>query len=184
MSLNPPGNRPDSSVPGGDKPRPHEHQPSADTSVSLARRLSVFTGIRFIAVRIPKRLRKHQSGCTPHGIIFHMDALSSVVAMKVNCDVVISIMASGLYRLLGSKIEKGYETAKSKHIFHDRVNATVQVVVIENDISIQMQKRAHNPFLIADFPPYFSDIYQHIDNISSWCIQFGLVFLSLIVKLR
>jgi hypothetical protein len=80
---------------------------------------------------------------------FHMDALSSVVAMKVNCDVVLTVMASSLYRLLGTKVAQGYETAKSKHIFRDLVNATAQVVITENDISIQMQKRAHNPFLIA-----------------------------------
>ena len=80
---------------------------------------------------------------------FHMDALSSVVAMKVNCDVVLTVMASSLYRLLGSKMAEGYETAKSKHIFRDLINATAQVVITEKDISIRMQKRAHNPLLIA-----------------------------------
>ena len=33
---------------------------------------------------------------------FHMDALSSVVAMKVNCDLQLTLMASSLYRLLGN----------------------------------------------------------------------------------
>lgn len=80
---------------------------------------------------------------------FHMDALSSVVAMKVNCDVVLTVMASSLYRLLGTKVAEGYETAKSKHIFRDLINATAQVVIAESDISIQLQKRAHNPLLIA-----------------------------------
>jgi transposase len=80
---------------------------------------------------------------------FHMDALSSVVAMKVNCDVVLTVMASSLYRLLGSQVAEGYETAKSKHIFRDLINATAQVVITENDISIRLQKRAHNPLLIA-----------------------------------
>jgi transposase len=80
---------------------------------------------------------------------FHMDALSSVVAMKVNCDVVLTVMASSLYRLLGSQVAEGYETAKSKHIFHDLINATAQVVITESDISIRLQKRAHNPLLIA-----------------------------------
>ena len=32
---------------------------------------------------------------------FHMDALSSAVAMKVNCDLQLTLMASSLYRLLG-----------------------------------------------------------------------------------
>lgn len=80
---------------------------------------------------------------------FHMDALSSVVAMKVNCDVVLTVMASSLYRLLGSQVAEGYETAKSKHIFRDLINATAQVVMTESDISIRLQKRAHNPLLIA-----------------------------------
>lgn len=80
---------------------------------------------------------------------FHMDALSSVVAMKVNCDVMLTVMASSLYRLLGTKIGQGYETAKSKHIFRDLVNATAQVAIAENHISIHLQKRAHNPFLIT-----------------------------------
>jgi hypothetical protein len=80
---------------------------------------------------------------------FHMDALSSVVAMKVNCDVMLTVMASSLYRLLGTQIGQGYEIAKSKHIFRDLVNATAQVVLGEKEISIHMQKRAHNPFLIA-----------------------------------
>ena len=31
---------------------------------------------------------------------FHMDALSSAVAMKVNCDLQLTLMASSLYRLL------------------------------------------------------------------------------------
>lgn len=80
---------------------------------------------------------------------FHRDALSSVVAMKVNCDVVLTVMASSLYRLLGSQVAEGYETAKSKHIFRDLINATAQVVITESDISIRLQKRAHNPLLIA-----------------------------------
>jgi transposase len=80
---------------------------------------------------------------------FHMDALSSVVAMKVNCDVVLTVMASSLYRLLGSQVAEGYETAKSKHIFRDLINATAQVVITESDLSIRLQKRAPNPLLIA-----------------------------------
>ena len=80
---------------------------------------------------------------------FHMDALSSAVAMKVNCDVLLTIMASSLYRLLGARVAQGYETAKSKHIFRDLANATAQVTITKNDISIQMQKRAHNPQLIG-----------------------------------
>ncbi len=80
---------------------------------------------------------------------FHMDALSSAVAMKVNCDLQMTLMASSLYRLLGSQIGNGYARAASRHIFRDFIDATAQVFVKEDTILVQFQKRAHNPLLLA-----------------------------------
>ncbi len=80
---------------------------------------------------------------------FHMDALSSAVAMKVNCDLQLTRMASSLYRLLGSKIGNGYETARSRHIFRDFVDATALIGIDERNIVVRFQKRAHNPLLLA-----------------------------------
>ena len=80
---------------------------------------------------------------------FHMDALSSVVAMKVNCDLQLTLMASSLYRLLGTEIGQGYQTATSRHLFRDFVEATAQVQILEKEIVVQFQKRAHNPLLLA-----------------------------------
>lgn len=80
---------------------------------------------------------------------FHMDALSSAVAMKVNCDLQLTLMASSLYRLLGSRVGKGYEVAKADHIFRDFVDATAHVSITEKNILVRFQKRAHNPLLLA-----------------------------------
>jgi hypothetical protein len=80
---------------------------------------------------------------------FHMDALSSAVAMKINCDLQLTLMGSSLYRLLGLQIGNGYERAKSRHLFRDFVNATAQIVLGEKDIQVRFQKRAHNPLLVA-----------------------------------
>ena len=55
---------------------------------------------------------------------FHMDALSSAVAMKVNCDLQLTLMASSLYRLLAVRVGQGYEVAESRHLFRDLVDAT------------------------------------------------------------
>jgi transposase len=79
---------------------------------------------------------------------FHMDALSSAVAMKVNCDLQLTLMASSLYRLLGLQIAEGYERAKSRKIFRDFVNATARVSIQKRDIIVRFHKRAHNPLLI------------------------------------
>jgi transposase len=80
---------------------------------------------------------------------FHMDALSSAVAMKVNLDLQLTLMASSLYRLLGSKLSNGYQKAKSRHIFRDFIDATAILQISEKDISVRFQKRAHNPLLLA-----------------------------------
>ncbi len=80
---------------------------------------------------------------------FHMDALSSAVAMKVNCDLQLTLMASSLYRLLGSEIGNGYQSATSRHIFRDFVEATAQISISDTEIVVQFQKRAHNPLLLA-----------------------------------
>lgn len=80
---------------------------------------------------------------------FHMDALSSVVAMKVNCDLQLTLMASSLYRILGMEIGQGYQSATSRHLFRDFVEATAQVHILEKEIVVQFQKRAHNPLLLA-----------------------------------
>mgnify|MGYP001015530735 CR=1 FL=1 len=78
---------------------------------------------------------------------FHMDALSSAVAMKVNCDLQLTLMGSSLYRLLGRQLGNGYAEAKSRHLFRDFVDANASVHIGEDDIEVRFQKRAHNPLL-------------------------------------
>jgi hypothetical protein len=80
---------------------------------------------------------------------FHMDALSSAVAMKVDCDLQLTLLASSLYRLLGARVGNGYQRAKSRHIFRDLVDATAQVTLTDHEIEVRFQKRAHNPLLLA-----------------------------------
>jgi hypothetical protein len=80
---------------------------------------------------------------------FPMDALSSAAAMKVDCDPQPAMLASGLYRLLGQRIGNGYRTARSLHIFRDRVDATAQVTIADPAIDVRFQKRVHSPLLLA-----------------------------------
>jgi hypothetical protein len=87
---------------------------------------------------------------TEDGIdFFHMDALSSAVAMKVNCDLQLTLMASSLYRLLAVRVGNGYEAAKSRHLFRDMIDATADITIDESRVVVKFQKRAHNPLLIA-----------------------------------
>jgi hypothetical protein len=80
---------------------------------------------------------------------FHMDALSSAVAMKVNCDLQLTLMASSLYRLLAMRLGNGYEIAKSRHLFRDLINASAGIRITEEAIVVKFQRRAHDPLLLA-----------------------------------
>jgi transposase len=80
---------------------------------------------------------------------FHMDALSSAVAMKINCDLQLTLMASSLYRVLAGRIGNGYEHAKSRHLFRDFIDASAGITITEGEIVVRFQRRAHNPLLIA-----------------------------------
>jgi hypothetical protein len=80
---------------------------------------------------------------------FHIDALSSAVAMKVDCDLQLTLMASSLYRLLALKVNNGYQRVHSRHLFRDFIDATAYVMITESEIQVRFQKRAHNPLLIA-----------------------------------
>jgi hypothetical protein len=80
---------------------------------------------------------------------FHMDALSSAVAMKVNCDLQLTLMASSLYRLLAVRVANGYEAAKCRHLFMDLIDATADIMITGREVVVKFQKRAHNPLLIA-----------------------------------
>jgi len=80
---------------------------------------------------------------------FHMDALSSAVAIKISCDLQLTLMASSLYRLLAVRIGHGYESAKSRHLFRDFIDASAGIAIDEDDVVVRFQRRAHNPLLVA-----------------------------------
>src|SRR3954468_16721793 len=80
---------------------------------------------------------------------FHMDALSSAVAIKVNCDLQLTLSARRLYRLLAVRIGQGYESAKSRHLFRDFIDATAGIAIDEDEVVVRFQRRAHNPLLLA-----------------------------------
>jgi len=79
---------------------------------------------------------------------FHMDALSSVVAMKVNCDLQLTLIGSSLYRLSGALIGGAYATVESRHIWRDFIDASARVTITDRTVEVHFGKRAHNPYLL------------------------------------
>ena len=59
---------------------------------------------------------------------FHMDALSSAVGLKVDFDMALLVIASGLYRLLARRM-RGYSDAQARHIFRDLIDMPADVTI-------------------------------------------------------
>ena len=80
---------------------------------------------------------------------FHLDALSSMVGLKVDFDLQITLMASSLYRLLAERIGREYRKAQAKTLFRQLLDVGASVEVGETDVVVTLEKRAHNPYLVA-----------------------------------
>lgn len=80
---------------------------------------------------------------------FHLDALSSMVGLKVDFDLQITLMASSLYRLMAERIGREYERAQAKKIFRNLLDVSATITVQEREVIVKLDKRAHNPFLIS-----------------------------------
>ncbi len=111
---------------------------------------------------------------------FHMDALSSAVAMKVNLGLQITLMASSLYRLFSSGIGNGHEKAKSRHIFRDSIDSAAMIMITEKEVIVRFQKRAHNPFLIA---PDFDKIFDIGNQLCYGSAAPGIEFFLNLIRL-
>jgi hypothetical protein len=80
---------------------------------------------------------------------FHLDALSSMVGLKIDFDLQITLMAAALYRLMAGKIGREYERAQAKKIFRNLLDVSATVTVTDDDVFVTLDKRAHNPYLRA-----------------------------------
>jgi hypothetical protein len=79
---------------------------------------------------------------------FHLDALSSMVGLKVDFDLQITLMASSLYRLLAHRLAEPYRRATAKKIFSDLLDVGGTVAIEPRQVLVTLDKRAHNPFLV------------------------------------
>ncbi len=80
---------------------------------------------------------------------FHLDALSSMIGLKVDFDLQITLMAASLYRLMAGRIGREYERSQAKKIFRNLLDVSANVIVSDDEVVVKLDKRAHNPYLIA-----------------------------------
>ncbi len=79
---------------------------------------------------------------------FHIDALSSAVGLKVDFDMALLVLASGLYRLLARRM-RGYSNAQARQIFRDLVDMPATVDITNERVRVEFHRRAHLPIVVA-----------------------------------
>ena len=77
---------------------------------------------------------------------FHLNALSSPIAIKVHFDIALTMVADTLYTMLAKKL-RGFEDCDAPKLYRHFVCGKGAVVVQANSVNIIYPKRAHNPIL-------------------------------------
>jgi hypothetical protein len=92
---------------------------------------------------------------------FHIDALSSAVGLKVDFDMALLVLASGLYRLVARRM-RGYADAQARQIFRDLIDMSADVEVSHKEVTVRFHRRAHLPILLA------SDLMEKLVPVPWW----------------
>jgi hypothetical protein len=79
---------------------------------------------------------------------FHCDALSSSVGMKVDFDMALLVIASGLYRILARRM-RGYGEAQARRIFRDLIDMPASITTTPAEVRVHFHRRAHLPMILA-----------------------------------
>lgn len=79
---------------------------------------------------------------------FHLDALSSSVGLKVDFDMALLVIASGLYRRLAQRM-RSYADSHPRQIFRDLVDMPADVRITEHEVEVRFHRRAHLPIISA-----------------------------------
>jgi hypothetical protein len=79
---------------------------------------------------------------------FHIDALSSSVGLKVDFDMALLVLASGLYRLMANRM-RGYQDAQARQIFRDLIDMPADISISQRQVTVRFHRRAHLPIVLA-----------------------------------
>src|SRR5215471_17691667 len=79
---------------------------------------------------------------------FHIDALSSSVGFKVDFDMALLVLASGLYRIMARRM-RGYYDAQARQIFRDLIDMPADVAITDHEVNVRFHRRAHLLIVLA-----------------------------------
>src|ERR1700756_2150189 len=71
-----------------------------------------------------------------------------LVGLKVDFDMALLVIASGLYRLMARRM-RGYNDAQARQIFRDLIDMPADVAITDDEITLRFHRRAHLPIVLA-----------------------------------
>ena len=83
-----------------------------------------------------------------HKVTLPLGQYTSAVGLKVDFDLALLVIASGLYRRLANRM-RGYADAQARQIFRDLVDMPATVRVTPTEVRVTLHRRAHLPILMA-----------------------------------
>jgi hypothetical protein len=92
---------------------------------------------------------------------FHIDALLSSVGFKVDFDMALLVVASGLYRPMANRM-RGYHDAQARQILRDLVDMPANVAITQREVTVRFRRRAHLPIVLA------SDLFNKSVPVPWW----------------
>jgi hypothetical protein len=78
---------------------------------------------------------------------FQLDALTSMVELKVDFDLQITLMGSALYRMFARRLPENYRHAHAKTLYDNLLDVGGKVEVGERQVVVTLDHKAHNPIL-------------------------------------
>ena len=77
---------------------------------------------------------------------FNLNSLQSPVIVQVNFDIVMTLIANSLYKILAKKI-RWFEDATPKTISRKFVNIETQINITDDEFLVQYKKNTYNPMI-------------------------------------
>jgi len=78
---------------------------------------------------------------------FHTTSLSSSVAMRIDLDVLLTLIGQSVYHILSKKL-RGYENATPDVIFRKFIDTPAKIYVRDQEVEVCLNKRSDNPILL------------------------------------
>lgn len=78
---------------------------------------------------------------------FHTTALSSSVAIRIDFDILLTLIGQATYHILAKKL-RGYEHCNADMIFRTFIDTPGKIFIGDKEIEVRFNKRASNPILL------------------------------------